>query len=89
MSLCDSGRGRRSHWFDSSIGGSDLTIRLGCGTVTRDVSGLSTLVAYFSCRVERTTVGGGAVPGDVTLPGSDLEFQELSSDPPLTSFPQA
>ena len=89
VSLGYSGRGRWCHWVDSSIGGVDLAIRLGCGTIARDMSGLATLVAHLSCGVEWTTIRGGAVAGDVTLLGLDLELQECSSDPPLTNFPQA
>ena len=63
--LSNSSRGsRRSN--SSGSWSSAVTVHFGLGAVARDMTGLTAAVASLSSRVERATVRGRAVAGDVT-----------------------
>lgn len=60
------------------LGGLNLVIRAGpLGAVTRDVAGLTALVARLAGRVERPTVRGGAVARDVAELAASIALHRL------------
>lgn len=76
-----------SHWGNRGNDGSrnvaynfagDLAIGVLLGAITRNVTGLTALVASLASGVQRATVGSGAVPRDVAELAAGVAFHGLS-----------
>lgn len=73
-SSSSSSRGRSSGGVDGRLSGSSLSVGR---AVARDVAGLGALVADLAGGAERTTVGGGAVAGDVAKLATGIALHGL------------
>lgn len=81
--LLSDGRGRRN-WLHlveiiERCIGIGLTICSCCATFTRYVPSLSTIVADFAGRVQRTSIGSSAVAGDMALEKSISALEILEN----------
>ena len=84
MCCLSDGSDRRSSWSSQVLSSVDIDILrdLAVGillrTITRDVTGFTTLIASLASSVERTTVGSGTIPRDMTKLATSIAFHGLS-----------